>query len=187
MARRTIRKGGRIGKGYNYVSETGEVTFSNDPNIPVGSNVYRDNVRRDQRKPELREKDKTRIRPTDDDANRVRKIVGDLVGGEKPDDLMLKVLEAVKDTVTPVPIPNKYYTFVYIAETPNILYDQHPLIYCENISQSEDKNIYFSGLNFHFPMQRVYRIDRVVGQLYEVDAGEIADLIEISYAKFLNT
>jgi hypothetical protein len=32
----------------------------------------------------------------------------------------------------------------------------------------------------------VYRIDRVVGQLYEVYAGEIADLREIPYAKFLD-
>jgi hypothetical protein len=142
---------------------------------------------RDQRRPELREKDKERINPTDDDINRVRKIVGNLIGNENADDLMLEILEAVKDSVTPIPIPGKFYTFVYIAETPEILYDQHPLIYCDDISPSKDGNIYFSGLNFHFPMQRVYRIDRVVGQLYEVYAGEIADLREIPYAKFLNT
>ena len=187
MKRRTIRKGGKIGKGYNYVFETGEVTFSNDPNIPVGSNVYRDNLRRDQRKPELKERDKIKINPTDDNANRVRKILEDLIGIKNSDDKMMAILEAVKDTVTPVPIPYKYYTFVYNAETPNILYDQFPLIYCEDISQSKDGYIYFSGLNFHFPMRRVYRIDRVVGQLYEVDVGEISDLIEITYAKFLNT
>ena len=188
MARRTIRRGGRIGKGYFYVFETGEVTYSNDPNIPVGSNVYRDNVRRDQRKPELKERDKVKINPTDDNENRIRRIMDELVGVENQVYLMNRIREALNDTKTRVPIPGKYYTFVYNAETPGILYDQHPLIYCEDISISKNQNIYFNGLNYHFPTQRVYRIDRVDdNQLYEFDAGELADLREIPYAKFLNT
>lgn len=126
-------------------------------------------------------------RPTDDDQNRVRRIVGDLIGIETPEVLMSKITEALKNSVTLVPIPEKFYTFRYRAETPNIRYDQHPLIYCENISNSKDGNLYFQGPNYHWPMQRVYRIDRVIGNLYEVDAGEIADLREIPYAKFLNT
>jgi hypothetical protein len=172
---RTIKRGGRTGRSYYYVAQTGEVTTSSDPNVKVGSNVYDDGVLKNPN------------RPTDDDDNRVRNIVGDLIGTETPDDLMLEILEAVKGSVTPVPIPGKFYTYIYIAETPNIRYDQHPLIYCENISQSKNGNIYFNGTNFHFPSQRVYRIDRVVGQLYEVYAGEIADLREIPYGKFLNT
>lgn len=186
MARRTIRKGGRIGKGYNYVFETGEVTFSNDPNIPVGSNVYRDNVRRDQRKPEVRKKDKVLINPTDDDQNRVRKIIGDLIGVEGPDDLMSKIIQSLKNSVTPIPVPGKFYTFIYTAQTPNIVYDQHPLIACTEIYNS-DSGIGFIGFNYHWGMMRRYRLDRADTLFYEVDAGEIADLREIPYAKFLNT
>ena len=117
---RTIKRGGRTGRSYYYVAQTGEVTTSSDSNIKVGSNVYDDGVLKNPN------------RPTDDDDNRVRNIVGDLIGTETPDDLMLKILEAVKGSVTPVPIPGKFYTYIYIAETPNIRYDQHPLIYCEN-------------------------------------------------------
>tara|TARA_R110002020_G_scaffold121999_2_gene277194 strand:+ start:70 stop:591 length:522 start_codon:yes stop_codon:yes gene_type:complete len=171
---RTIKRGGRTGRSYYYVSQTGEVTTSSDPNVKVGSNVYDDGVLKNPN------------RPTEDDDNRVRNIVGDLIGIETPDELMSKILEAVKDSVTPVPIPGKFYTYIYIAETPNIRYDQHPLIACTNIF-TEKENIYFIGFNYHWGDYRKYRLDRTVGQLYEVYAGEISDLREISYGKFLNT
>ena len=111
----------------------------------------------------------------------------ELVGVENKVYLMNRIREALNNTKTLVPIPGKYYTFVYNAKTPGILYDQHPLIYCEDISISKNQNIYFNGINYHFPTQRVYRIDRVDDQLYEFDAGELADLREIPYALFLNT
>jgi len=171
---RTIRKGGRIGKGYNYVVETGEVTYSNDPNIPVGSNVYKEGIRKDLRRPNQR--------PTDDDANRIRNIINDLIGVEDPEELMLEIMNALKDTVTPVPDVGKFYTFVYNAKTPNIRYDQHPLIACTEVYSTG-----FTGLNFHWGKYRKYTWNEVAGQLYIVDAGEIADLREIPYAKFLNS
>jgi len=171
---RTIRKGGRIGKGYNYVVETGEVTYSNDPNIPVGSNVYKEGIRKDLRRPNQR--------PTDDNANRIRNIINDLIGVEDPEDLMLEIMNALKDTVTPVPDVGKFYTFVYNAKTPNIRYDQHPLIACTEVYSTG-----FTGLNFHWGKYRKYTWNEVAGQLYIVDSGEIADLREIPYAKFLNS
>ena len=45
-----------------------------------------------------------------------------------PEDMMLEIMDLLKDTVTPVPDIGKYYTFVYNAKTPNVQYDQHPLI-----------------------------------------------------------
>jgi len=116
---RTIKRGGRTGRSYYYVSQTGEVTYSSDPNIKVGSNVYDDGVLKNPN------------RPTDDDNNRVRNIVNNLKG-KTSDDKMLEILEAVKGSATPVPIPGKFYTYIYIAKTPNIRYDQHPLIACTN-------------------------------------------------------
>ena len=50
---RNIKSGGRLGKKYFYVYETGEVTSSNDPDIEVGSNVYDDGVRKDIREEEI--------------------------------------------------------------------------------------------------------------------------------------
>jgi hypothetical protein len=163
MAKRTIRKGGRIGKGYNYVLETGEVTYSSDPNIPVGSNVYDDGVRKDLRP----------SRPTDDDANRVRRIMHELVGVENPVYLMKRIREALKDTTTPVPDEGK---------TPGIEYDMHPLIACTEVYGTG-----FTGINFHWGKYRKYTWDEIQSNLYEVDAGELEDLREIPYALFLNT
>lgn len=170
---RTIRKGGKIGKGYNYVVETGEVTYSNDPNIPVGSNVYKEGIRKDIRRPGQR--------PTDDNANRIRGILQRLIGTEDPEDLMLEIMDAL-DVSGFIPDPGKYYTFVYNAKTPGIRYDQHPLIATTNVTMKG-----FSGFNYHWGKMRNYTWNEVAGQLYEVDPGELADLREIPYAKFLNT
>lgn len=169
-----IRLGGKTGRKYYYRSETGEVTSSSDPNIPAGSNVYDDGIIRDQRPPDNR--------PTDDSANRVRKIMNKLIGLEDSEDLMLEIMEALQNTVTPVPTEGKYYTFVYTAKTPNIVYDQHPLIACTEVYATG-----FTGINFHWGKYRKYTWQEIAGMLYEVDAGELADLREISYAKFLNS
>jgi len=171
---RTIKRGGRTGKSYLYVAQTGEVTYSSDPNIKVGSNVYDDGVLKNPN------------RPTDDDNNRVRNIVGNLIGIETPDELMSKILEAVKDSVTPVPIPGKFYTYIYTARSPNIQYDQHPLIACTDI-YSVPNDFAFIGFNYHWGKIRNYKLSRADTQFYEIYAGEIADLREIPYGKFLNT
>lgn len=171
---RTIRKGGRIGRGYNYVLETGEVTFSNDPKIPVGSNVYETGVRKPIRG----------SRPTDDDANRIRHILQSLVGNEDPEDLMLRIMESLSPSGF-IPTPGKYYTFVYNAKTPRITYDQHPLVAVMGVYSHG-----FNGFNFHWVNRgnpvRNYTWNEVAGQLYEIDSGEIKDMREIPYAKFLN-
>ena len=171
---RTIRKGGKLGRGYNYVLETGEVTYSNDPNIPVGSNVYDEGIRKDVRR--------LGQRPTDDNANRIRRILQRLIGTEDPEDLMLEIMDALKSTVSPVPDPGNFYTYVYKAKTPGIVYDQHPLVAVTDVYAKG-----FSGFNFHWGKMRNYTWNEVIGQLYEVDPGEIADLREIPYAKFLNS
>ena len=50
-----------------------------------------------------------------------------------PEDMMLEIMNLLKDTVTPVPDVGKYYTFVYNAKTAGKQYDQHPLIACTDI------------------------------------------------------
>lgn len=167
-----LKHGGRTGRKYLYRTETGEVTHSSDPNIPVGSNVYEENIRKDPRKK----------RPTDDSSNRVRNIVNDLVGTEDPDDLMMKILETL-DPSGFIPFPGKLYTFVYIAKTPGIKYDQHPLVLIKDVYTSG-----FNGYNFHWKLHRNYTWNEVIGQMYEVQKEELSDMRRIPYAKFvLNT
>ena len=44
-----------------------------------------------------------------------------------PEEMMLIIMEALNNTVTPIPEVGQFYTFIYNAKTPNITYDQHPL------------------------------------------------------------
>ena len=49
--------------------------------------------------------------PTDDDSNRVRGILDDLVGIEDPDDMMTKIMETLSETPTRSVEEGKFYTF----------------------------------------------------------------------------
>ena len=53
-------------------------------------------------------------------------------GTKDPEDLMLFIMEVLKEEVL-YPEPGKFYTFVYNPKTPNIEYDQHPLIACTEL------------------------------------------------------
>ena len=76
-------------------------------------------------------------------ANRIEPIKQDLVASNDPEDLMLMIMDAINDTVTPIPEVGKFYTFVYNAKTPGKQYDQHPLIAC-----TELKSWGFKGINY---------------------------------------
>ena len=113
--------------------------------------------------------------------NRVREYLSDLNNRTNdPEEMMLEIMEALNDTVTPIPEVGKFYTFVYNAKTPRIQYDQHPLIACTDLQQWG-----FKGLNFHWRQSRNYTWEELAGQLYIVDYEELDDLLAIPYAKFL--
>ena len=97
-----------------------------------------------------------------------------------PEDMMLEIMDLLKDTVTPVPDVGKYYTFVYNAKTPNVQYDQHPLIACTDIFGWG-----FRGINFHWQSSRNYTWNELAAQLYMVKSIELDDLLAIPYAKFI--
>ena len=65
--------------------------------------------------------------PTDDKANRIRSIIDNVDGTEDPDDLMILLLDALKEK-SKQPRVGGYYTFIYIPKTPNVTYDQNPLV-----------------------------------------------------------
>ena len=82
--------------------------------------------------------------------NRVREYLSDLNNRTNdPEEMMLEIMEALNDTVTPIPEVGKFYTFVYNAKTPDITYDQHPLIACTDLQSWG-----FKGLNFHWRQSR---------------------------------
>ena len=97
-----------------------------------------------------------------------------------PEDMMLEIMNLLKDTVTPVPDVGKYYTFVYNAKTPSVQYDQHPLVAVTDIFSWG-----FRGINFHWQSSRNYTWEELTGQLYVVNYVELDDLLAIPYAKFI--
>lgn len=97
-----------------------------------------------------------------------------------PEERMLEIMQALNNTVTPVPEEGGLYTFVYNAKTPKLKYDQHPLIVCTELQRWG-----FKGLNFHWRKYRNYTWPEVAGLLYEVRLEELDDLLSLEYAKFL--
>ena len=114
--------------------------------------------------------------PTDDNDNRVRSVIDNVIGTEDPDDLMLEIMSVLQESGR-VPQAGKYYTFVYNPKTPNISYDQNPLV-----AVTEVYKWGFKAINFHWGQLRQYTWSEVAGQLYEVYSDELADLREIPFA-----
>ena len=113
--------------------------------------------------------------------NRIREYLSDLNNRTNdPEEMMMEIMEVLNDTVTPIPEVGQFYTFVYNAKTPNITYDQHPLIACTDLQSWG-----FKGLNFHWRQSRNYTWEELAGQLYIVQNNELDDLLAIPYGKFI--
>ncbi len=98
-----------------------------------------------------------------------------------PEEMMMKIMELLSGTVTPIPDVGGFYTFIYNAKTPNIRYDQHPLIACTEVLRWG-----FRGINLHLRKSRQYTWDEVAGQLYIVQYDEVDDLMKIPYRKMVD-
>ena len=113
--------------------------------------------------------------------NRIRASLSELNNQTNdPEEMMLEIMDALNDTVTPIPDVGNFYTFVYNAKTPGESYDQHPLIACTSLERWG-----FRGLNFHWQKYRNYTWGELAGQLYIVKPNELDDLLAIPYAKFI--
>jgi len=99
-----------------------------------------------------------------------------------PDDRMLAVLELLTETEV-IPDVGELYTFVYSPKTPNIKYDQFPLIVVSDIFRWG-----FRGYNFHWKKPRNYTWPELVGNLHKVNIEELNTLLALNYQKFrINT
>jgi len=115
------------------------------------------------------------------DDNRVQQYLSDLNNRTNdPEEMMLEIMEALNDTVSPIPEVGKFYTFVYNAKTPGETYDQHPLIACTSLERWG-----FKGLNFHWRKSRNYTWNELAGQLYIVQNNELDVLLAIPYGKYI--
>jgi hypothetical protein len=115
---------------------------------------------------------------TDTKSNRIRPILNSIYGNEKADDLMLSLLDVLTESKK-MPAVGKFYIFVYNPKTPQIRYDQNPLVGVTDIFKWG-----FRGINFHWGEPRQYTWDEVAGGLYEVYSNELKDLQQIPFANF---
>jgi hypothetical protein len=95
-----------------------------------------------------------------------------------PEDLMILILDSLRKEVL-YPEPGKIYTFIYNPKTPDIEYDQHPLIAC-----TELYNWGFKAINFHWRQSRNYTWEEIAGKLHVVEYNELDEMLSIPYAKF---
>jgi hypothetical protein len=102
----------------------------------------------------------------------------DAAGTRDPEDLMMIIIDVFKEEVL-YPEPGKFYTFIYTPKTPDIDYDQHPLIACTDLQKWG-----FRGMNFHWRKYRNYTWEEVAGKLHVVRPNELDELIALSYGKF---
>jgi hypothetical protein len=118
--------------------------------------------------------------------NKLRFFKKNLTGTETPEYLMNEILSILEGRERPFPIPGKYYTYIYYAVTPKIIYDRHPLILAGNPLPRG-----FLGYNYHHGRApRQYNTvdgDRLVSGLYEVMSDEVIILRGVPYAKMLRT
>lgn len=123
----------------------------------------------------LKERQQKKVTDTDKNVNRVRPVVDGLIGNEDPDDIMLELIEVLPES-SKIPIPGKYYIFVYNPKTPNIEYDQNPFVAVTDVFKWG-----FKGINFHWGKMRRYTWDEIPGSIYEVYPSEIKDLQELPF------
>ena len=115
--------------------------------------------------------------------NRFSDFKKSLNGTEKPDRLMNEIMTILSGTESAYPLQGRYYTYIYYAKTPKILYDQHPLILAGDMLPKG-----FLGFNYHLGKIRQYNTedgDRLVSGLYELSQQEFATLRSVPYRKLI--
>jgi len=115
--------------------------------------------------------------------NRLKDFKESLMGNETEDELMNEILSRLSGTERAYPSPGRYYTYIYYAKTPGIVYDRHPLILAGDMLPRG-----FRGFNYHLGKIRQYNTedgDRLISGLYELSQQEFSTLRSVPYGKLI--
>jgi len=112
--------------------------------------------------------------------NRIEPSIQDFKSEKDLGERMELIMYALNDTVTPIPEEGNICTFKYFAKTPNIRYDQHPLVAVTELFQWG-----FRGINFHLRDYRQYTWEELGTQVYIVQRDELDDLLSLNYEKIV--
>jgi len=112
--------------------------------------------------------------------NRIESNIEDIKSERDLEERMELIMYALNDTVAPIPDEGNICTFKYYAKTPNIRYDQHPLVAVTELFPWG-----FRGINFHLRDYRQYTFQELGTQVYIVQRDELDDLLSLDYEKIV--
>ena len=112
--------------------------------------------------------------------NRIESNIEDIKSERDLEERMELIMYALNDTVAPIPDEGNICTFKYYAKTPNIRYDQHPLVAVTELFPWG-----FRGINFHLRDYRQYTFQELGTQVYIVQREELDDLLSLDYEKIV--
>ena len=101
--------------------------------------------------------------------NRIKPIMDELIGTEKPEDIFVQVQDALRDSQEQVPVPNGIYCLEYYAVTEPLLTDRFPIV---GVTGVYDWG--FTGMNLHLGEPRNYNFNNIASPLYRLKAQEVA-------------
>jgi hypothetical protein len=96
-----------------------------------------------------------------------------------PDDIMLSIMEVFTHSEF-IPDVGNYYTFIYLAKSPDIIYDQYPLVAVTSVERWG-----FKALNYHWNEFKNYTWQEVAGKMHLIEPNEIEYLRSLPYSKFI--
>ena len=96
-----------------------------------------------------------------------------------PDDIMLSIMEVFTHSEF-IPDVGNYYTFIYLAKSPDITYDQYPLVAVTSVERWG-----FKALNYHWNEFKNYTWQEVAGRMHLIEPNEIEYLRSLPYSKFI--
>lgn len=92
---------------------------------------------------------------------------------------MMKLLDVLEPAGL-VPQVGKSYFFIYIAKSPNITFDRHPLVTVNYVASWG-----FSGYSHHWNKTRNYDYSEMMSQLYEINDSELGSAIRYPVMKIM--
>ena len=101
--------------------------------------------------------------------NRIRPILNDLIGTEKPEELFVQVQDALRDSQEKIPAPNAVYCFEYYAVTEPLLTDRFPIVGVTGVFDWG-----FTGMNLHLGEPRNYNFNNIASPIYRLKTKEVA-------------
>ena len=101
--------------------------------------------------------------------NRMKPILDELIGTEKPEDIFAKVMVALSDSQEKMPVPKGVYCIEYYAVSEPLLTDRFPIVGVTGVFDWG-----FTGMNLHLGEPRNYNYNNISSALYRLKPQEVA-------------